>query len=390
MSNSKNFFEKDKINVPFFRPQITKEDRDNIQKSLSSHVLTNGPIIENFEKKFSKFTQSKYAIGVSSATAALHLSLISLGITKGDEVIVPNITFPATANVVLMTGATPILVDVDYDDVNILPDSIEESITEKTKAIIPVHFAGKSCKIKKIVSIAKKSKLKIVEDCAHAIGTKIQNRHVGNFGDAGCFSFYPTKNITSLEGGMVVTNNKRILEQIRILRNHGINRTLKERYSSSHPWDYDIQILGYNYRLDEIRSTLGLSQLKRIDKINAGRQEAFSYYYQKLKNVNGVVLPTLDDLKNNSCHLFCIKIEPKKFGKNRDFVFKKLLEFGISTSIHYKPLNLFSIYKKSAKSFSCLKNSSIIYKQILSLPLYSGITNDEQDRVVNALKLIKN
>ena len=270
-----------KNSVPFFKPQLLEEDKKAILKSLNSSMLTNGPVVNEFEKKFAKFTKSKYAVAVSNATSALHLSLMSLDIGKGDEVIMPDLTFIATANSVLMTGATPVLADVTPDTFQISIDSIKKSITKKTKAILPVHLYGKSCDMNSIQKIAKKNNLKIIEDCAHAIGTKYKNKHVGTFGDTGCFSFYPSKNITTFEGGMIITNSKKLDENLRMGRNHGINRTLKDRYSSKYPWEYDIKQYGYNYRLDEIRSTLGINQLKRINKINNSRRNAFKYYCKK-------------------------------------------------------------------------------------------------------------
>ena len=259
-------------NLPFFLPEISKDDKQKMLKTLESKILTNGPTVARFENSFKKFTNSKNAIGVSNATSALHLSLLALGIGKNDEVIVPNLTFLATANSVLMTGATPVLADVTFSDYNIDIDSLEKSITKKTKAIIPVHFAGKACNMDKIVKITKKNNLKIIEDCAHAIGATFKKKHVGTFGQAGCFSFYPTKNITTLEGGMIITESKHIAEIVKITRNHGIDRTLKDRYSIGKPWEYDIKHPGYNYRMDEVRASLGMNQLKRISKINSSNK----------------------------------------------------------------------------------------------------------------------
>ena len=206
---SKDAFNNKSIKVPFFSPYITNDDRKIIQNTLKNTLLTDGPILENFESSFCKFTNSKYAIGVSNATSALHLSLKSLGITSGDEVIIPDMTFIATSSAIMLTGATPVLADVNDDDFNISINSIKKNITSKTKAILPVHFAGQPCDIKKITKIAKSNDLLLVEDCAHALGTKFENKHVGTFGNTGCFSFYPTKNITSIEGGMVITNSKK-------------------------------------------------------------------------------------------------------------------------------------------------------------------------------------
>ena len=372
--------------VPFFKPQLLEEDKKAILKSLNSSMLTNGPVVNEFEKKFAKFTKSKYAVAVSNATSALHLSLTSLDIGKGDEVIMPDLTFIATANSVLMTGATPVLADVTPDTFQISIDSIKKSITKKTKAILPVHLYGKSCDMNSIQKIAKKNNLKIIEDCAHAIGTKYKNKHVGTFGDTGCFSFYPSKNITTFEGGMIITNSKKLDENLRMGRNHGINRTLKDRYSSKYPWEYDIKQYGYNYRLDEIRSTLGINQLKRINKINNSRRNAFKYYCKKLSNIDGILLPSQDNLKEHACHLFVISIDKSKFGLDRNRIHEKLLKKGIYTSIHYKPLHLFTLFKKKSKIYDNLINSSKLYDEILSLPFYTSMPKNEQNIVVNEIK----
>ena len=378
-------FENNSIKVPFVVPNIELSDKHAIETALKSNLLTDGPILRKFENAFCKFTGSKYAIGVSNATSALHLSLKSIGIKKGDEVIIPNITFVATANAVLYVDATPVLVDVNDHDINISIKSIEKSITKKTKAIIPVHFAGKSCDMLAIQKLAKKNNLEIIEDCAHALGTKFNKTHVGNFGKTGCFSFYPTKNLTTFEGGMVITNSKKIASKIRSMRNHGINKSLKERFSTGYPWDFDVSELGYNFRLDEIRSSLGLNQLKRLHKMNKLRQDASRYYKKQLKSIIGIKLLDDSNITNNSCHLFVIKIL-KNFIIDRNLLFKYLLKNGIRTSVHYKPLNKFSFYKSKSKIYSSLKVSEQLYSKIISLPLFPQITKRELDLVINAIK----
>ncbi|MBL76827.1 MAG: UDP-4-amino-4,6-dideoxy-N-acetyl-beta-L-altrosamine transaminase [Chloroflexi bacterium] len=378
-------FKNNSIKVPFVVPNIELSDKRAIETALKSNLLTDGPILRKFENEFCKFTGSKYAIGVSNATSALHLSLKSIGIKKGDEVIIPNITFVATANAVLYVNATPVLVDVNDHDINISIKSIEESITKKTKAIIPVHFAGKSCDMLAIQKLAKKYNLEVIEDCAHALGTKFNKTHVGNFGKTGCFSFYPTKNLTTFEGGMVITNSKKIASKIRSMRNHGINKSLKERFSTGYPWDFDVSELGYNFRLDEIRSSLGLNQLKRLHKMNKLRQDASRYYKKQLKSTKGIELLDDSNLTNNSCHLFVIKIL-KDFIVDRNLLFKYLLKNGIRTSVHYKPLNKFSFYKSKSKIYSSLEVSEQLYSKILSLPLFPQITMHELDLVINSIK----
>ena len=378
-------FKNKSIKVPFVVPNIDIEDKKAIENALNSNLLTDGPNLRNFEKQFAKFTGSKYAIGVSNATSALQLSLKSLGIGPGDEVIIPDITFVATANAVLSTGATPVLADVCENDINLSLKSIKSSITSKTKAVIPVHFAGKSCNMKEILLIAKKHNLKIIEDAAHGIGSRQNKKHVGTFGETGCFSFYPTKNLTTFEGGMITTQSKKLAESLRSMRNHGINKSLKERFTQGFPWEFDVSQLGYNFRLDEIRSALGINQLKKLKKMNKLRQISCKYYSDNLKNIEGILV--FDDplLKDNSCHLYIIKIT-KNFPLTRDELFSHLLKKGIRTSVHYKPLHEFTLYRKSCKIHSSLKNSKKLFTQILSLPLYPQISKQDLDYVISTIR----
>ena len=380
-------FDDTSIKVPFIIPEITKNDKNAVLNALNSRLLTDGPKLHKFESIFAKFTGAKFAVGVSNGTAALHLSLKALGIGNGSEVIIPDITFVATASSVLLTGATPVLVDVD-EDLNISIPSIKKSITSKTKAIIPVHFAGKSCKIKEIASIARKNHIAIIEDCAHAIGARVNSKHVGIFGQAGCFSFYPTKNFTTIEGGMVVTNSKNIADFVRYARNHGITKTLTSRFSSGKPWDYDVKNSGYNYRLDEIRASLGINQIKRVKKMNLLRKKAADYYNKKLEDIEGVIVPGKSIGVEHVHHLYVIRIT-RKYGITRDMLFQKLLKIGIRTSVHYKPLHMFTIFKKMAKIIDSLSNSVHVYSQILSLPLYPSISKKQQDLVINNIKKYK-
>ena len=378
-------FRNKKIRVPFFVPDISKSDKLAVMNALNSHMLTDGPQLRKFEREFAKYTGSKYAVGVSNGTAALHLALKALGLKKGDEVIIPNITFVATANSVLLTGATPVLADVNYDDMNISLDSIKQNITSKTKAILPVHIAGKICKMTQIKKIAKKNNLLLIEDCAHAIGTKLNNKHAGTFGSIGCFSFYPTKNFTTIEGGMVITNSKRIAEYVTSARSHGLTRSLADRYSKGKPWDYDIINPGFNYRLDEIRASLGLSQLKRINSLNSKRFLASKYYSKQLEEIPGIITPEIFRNKEHTYHLYIIRIK-NEFGQNRDVVFKELKKVGIHVSLHYKPLHRFSAYKNLTKTYGRLDNSEQIYKESLSLPLYPSISKKQQDLVIHNIE----
>jgi len=380
---------KSESSIPFFVPWITKEDKKAVIDALNSSLLTDGPKLRQFESAFAKFTGARYAIGVSNATSALHLSIKALGIGKGDEVIVPDMTFVATANAVVLSGAVPVFADVEKETMNISIDSIRKKINLKTKAIIPVHFAGKVCDIVTISKIARKNNLVVIEDCAHAVGAQYGKKHVGNFGSTGCFSFYPTKNITTIEGGMVITNSKKTAEYIMSARNHGLTKTLAQRYTSGKPWDYDLIESGYNYRLDEIRSALGLSQLKRIKKLNALRKNVFEYYNNRLKHVKGLVTPHSSTSNDHVYHLYIMRVE-KNNNVSRDELFTQLLKYGIKTTIHYKPLHEFTAFNKFKNNTEDMKNSKQLYKEIMSLPLYPNMPRKQQDFVIDCIIKIMN
>ena len=375
------------IKVPFFLPYVDSKDITEIKKAALSSFLTNGPKLDSFEQKFKKFTKSKYAVGVSNATSALYLSLKALGIKKNDEVIIPDLTFAATANSVLQTGAIPVLADINEETLNISAESIIKNISRKTKAIIPVHLAGTPCDMQKIMRIARSHSLKVIEDCAHGIGTSYNKKHVGNFGNAGCFSFYPTKNLTTIEGGMVVTNDKKIADFIQLARNHGMSRSLMSRYSTGKPWEYDIKDVGYNYRLDEIRSALGISQLQKLTILNKKRLIAFRYYNKELKNIPGLIVPNEKNFKNNSCHLYIVRITSDA-KITRDKLFYSLQKKGIGSSVHYKPLHEFTLFRKKGTSRDSLSISKRMYKEILSLPMYPQLTRHSQDYVIKSIKNI--
>lgn len=376
------------MKVPLFVPWISKDDLNSINSALKSPQLTDGPILRQFESKFSQYTKSKFSIGVSNGTEALHLSLVALGIGKGDEVIIPDMTFIATSNAVVLSGAKPVLADID-SSLNISSDSIEDNLTNRTKAIIPVHFAGFPCNMKKIMKITKKNNLKIIEDCAHSIGTYFNKKHVGTFGDVGCFSFYPTKNITTIEGGMIITNSQTTAKKLQSLRNHGLSRTLLQRNKTHMPWEYDIVTPGYNFRLDEIRAALGISQLKRLKTMTLMRKNAAKYYSKKFKNIVGIEIPNMINANDHVYHLYIIRIKPE-FGVSRNTVHKQLFKKGIHTTVHYKPLHLFSFFKNTLPKNKKFLNSILAFNECLSLPIFPKITRSQQDYVIdNLLKLQK-
>jgi dTDP-4-amino-4,6-dideoxygalactose transaminase len=380
----KDFFKDSKIKFPAYEPWISKEDKKIVNKALSQSMLTLGPQLEKFESDFCKYSNSKYAIAVSNCTAALHLSLMALGIKKNDEVIIPDLTFVADANAVLACNAKPVIADINKENFFLSISNIKKNITKKTKAIIPVHIYGQVCNIDEILDIAKDNNLKVIEDCAHAVGTFHKSKHVGTLGSTGCFSFYPTKNITTAEGGMVITNSKQIAEKVRQLRSHGMTKSLQNRYSSEYPWIFDILEPGYNYRLDEIRAALGITQLKRIKKINQLRKKASLYYFKNLQNIPGIILPDMVNDKTHSYHLYTIRVTtPYKLSRNQ--LFKKLKDNGIRTTVYWMPIHKYTAYQKFAKK-SNVVNTTKIYDEILALPLFPNISKIHQDSVIKVIK----
>jgi dTDP-4-amino-4,6-dideoxygalactose transaminase len=377
-------FSKKNVKVSAYEPWISNDDKKLVLQSLNQTMLTLGPNLEKFEKMFAKYTKTRYAVAVSNCTAALHLSLMALGIKKGDEVIVPDLTFIADANAVLAVGAKPVLADIS-DDFSISPKSIKKKISKRTKAIIPVHIYGEACDMNEILDIAKSNHLQIVEDCAHAVGTFYKRKHVGGFGATGCFSFYPTKNMTTAEGGMVTTNSPEIAEKIRQLRSHGMTRSLSDRYKQGYPWVFDVKEPGYNYRLDEIRCALGISQLSRINKINGLRKNAAKYYTVKLKNTKGIITPTIVNNCSHSYHLYTIRVT-KNYGKTRNELFKFLRDNGIRTTVYWLPLHKFTAYRKFVKNLKDVQNSAKTYEEIIALPLYPTISRKQQDVVIEHIK----
>ena len=380
----KDFFRDSKIRYPAYEPWISKEDEKIISKTLKQSMLTLGPQLEKFEAGFCKYSKSKYAVAVSNCTAALHLSLMALGIGKDDEVIIPDLTFVADANAVLACNAKPVIADINKENFFLSISNIKKNITKKTKAIIPVHIYGQVCNIDEILDLARDHNLKVVEDCAHAVGTFHKSKHVGTLGSTGCFSFYPTKNITTAEGGMITTNSKEIAEKVRQLRSHGMTKSLKSRYSSEYPWVFDIIEPGYNYRLDEIRSALGITQLKRIKKINELRKKASLYYHKNLQNIPGIILPDMVNDKSHSYHLYTIRVT-KPFKLSRNQLYKKLKDNGIRTTVYWMPIHEYAAYRKFAKK-SSIVNTTKTYDEILALPLFPNISKKHQDAVIKVIK----
>jgi len=367
--------------IPFGKPYIGNEEIKFITNVIKSKWIGSGPITETFENNFRKYKKSKYALSVNSCTAALHLSLIYCGIKYNDEVITTPMTFASTINSIILSGAKPVLADIDPQSFNINPKEIEKKITKKTKALLIVHLAGLPCDMKNILKIVKKYKLKLIEDCAHAIESKYNNQHVGNFGDTGRFSFYTTKNLTTGEGGMIVCNKNEIYKKIRVARLHGLSKDAWKRYlpeSVKTPTKfehYDVTEIGLKYNMIDINAALGVVQLRKIEKSWKKRKKIFEIYKKKLfKLPIKTQVFTSKNIKH-AYHLFLLVIDKNKTKKNRDDLILFLKKCNIGCGVNYRSVTDMSIFKKKfGWTDKTCKNSKYLGDNTLSLPLYPDLT----------------
>jgi dTDP-4-amino-4,6-dideoxygalactose transaminase len=366
------------MKVEFFRHNLDEADITNVTDVLRSIFLTTGDVTKNFEYELSRYVTSRNAIGVTSCTAALHLCLLAWGIGAGDEVITTPMSFCATSNSILHAGATPVFVDVEEDTGNINVDLIEEKITSKTKAIMPVHLYGQMCDMKKLRQIANRHGLIIIEDAAHCLEGERDGIRVGQLGDAACFSFYATKNITSGEGGAITTNDDAMAEHIRMLRLHGIDKSAVDRYTKKYE-HWDMPILGWKYNMDNIHAALLVDQIKRIDGLWKMRDAIWHKYEEKLSSVKGIdILKTLPGLRH-ARHLFTILVKPEK----RDVILWDLQARGIGVAVNYRAIHLLNYYRQTfgyrEGQYPCAER---IGAGTISLPLYPSLTNAEIAYVV--------
>lgn len=377
--------------LPFALPDIGEDEINEVVNALRSGWITTGPKTKQFEADFSEFLGGGVeSISVNSATAGLHLALEACGITEGDEVITTTYTFTATAEVIRYLGAHPVFIDIDPKTFNIDPSKIEAKITAKTKAIIPVHFAGSPCDMNAIHQIAKKYNLKVIEDAAHALPTLYKDKLIGTLqSDVTVFSFYATKTITTGEGGMIVTRDPAIANRCKIMRLHGINRDAFDRYTSTTPsWYYEIVAPGFKYNLTDIASCIGIHQLKKARVFQEKRQSMAYRYIEEFKDLD-LILPEkapAGDL--HAWHLFVIQLGPSVQVSRQDFI-QKMAAQKIGTSVHFIPLHLQPYWKNTynlkSEDFPCAEKN---YNRAISLPLYTKMTEKDISKVVQAVKNI--
>ena len=378
--------------ITFGAPLIGNKEINSVTKCLKSGWIGTGPKAQEIEKKFSKYQKSKNSIAVNSCSAALHLSLKSLNLKKGDEVITSALTFCSTVNSIILSGAKPVLADVNFETQNIDPKEIVKKINKNTKAVIIVHFAGRPCNMYEIIKIVKKYKLILIEDCAHAIESEYNGKHCGTFGAYGCFSFYATKNLVTGEGGMITTNLDKNVKKLKQLALHGMSKDAWRRFSDKGYKHYDVIDLGFKYNMTDIQASIGVEQLKRIDAFWKRREKIWNIYNDFFKDLNVVVPSKVEKNTKHAYHLYTILINKKNNGMHRDVFLKKMHNAGIGTGVHYRSIPSHSFYKKkfgwNNKNF---KNACQIGEQTVSIPLSAKLTNNDIHRITyEAKKILKN
>ena len=369
-------------------PNITDAEINEMVNTLKSGWLAKGPRTIEFEKRFTDYVGAKYAVGMNSCTAALHIALLAAGIGPGDEVITTPMTFAASANTIIHSGATPVFVDIDPYTGCIDPEEIKKKLTSRTKAIVPVHYAGQPCDIDWIYEIADKNGLFVSEDAAHAIYTRYKGRMIGdNAKGAVSFSFYATKNICTGEGGMLVTNDEKIADKARVLVTHGMSKNAWGRYAKGGSWRYDIEEPGYKYNMFDLQAALGLIQLKRLEDMQKIREKIAECYNAAFSQNDALEIPTVATYTTqHSWHLYVIKLNIDKLKINRDMFIEELNVRNIGTSVHFIPVHLMSAYKRCFEyKEGDFPKTEEFFERIISLPLYSTMNVKDTEDVIDAV-----
>ncbi|MGB4863165.1 MAG: DegT/DnrJ/EryC1/StrS family aminotransferase [Tepidiformaceae bacterium] len=374
--------------IPFVKVQLDEGDIAAVEAVLRSGWLTTASQVKALEEDLCAYTGAKFVNAVNSATAAMHLALAAWDLGPGDEVITSPYTFTATANVIIHTGATPVLVDVRESDANIDADLIERAITPQTKVVLPVHIAGEPCDMDAIMDIASRHHLKVLEDAAHAIGTVYHGRQCGSLSDAAAFSFYANKTMTTGEGGALATDDEELSARVRRLTLHGMSRDAYNRYGAGGSWRYDIEEFGFKDNLTDIAAALGRSQLVRLEGFIEERTRVAQRYFANLRDEPDIILPAFTEENRHPWHIFMIRVR-EGAAASRDDVIRGLSERGIGTSVHFIPLHYHTAYKKLGRwKQGDFPVAERFFEGEVTLPMYPELTNAEVDEVCQALREI--
>jgi len=373
----------------FSEPMLGDTEIASVVDCLRSGWLTSGHRVKEFERDFAAYVGSAHALAVNSCTAALHLGLEAVGVKPGDEVITSPMTFTATAAVIEHLGARPVLVDCEPDSLNLDASQLEAAITSRTRAILPVHFAGQACDMDAIMAIARGRGLAVVEDAAHALPTRHRGRMVGTLGDITCFSFYATKTITTGEGGMAVTDREDYAERMRLMHLHGMSHDAWKRYTKNGSWAYEILAAGFKYNLTDIAASIGIAQLTRADAFHARRLQIARAYAAGLSGLRGLRTPVAADECGHAWHLYVVQVVPEALTIDRDEVIRKLVAMNIGVSVHFIPLHQHPYYReKYGFRPGDLPVASTASRRILTLPLYPKMTDDDVQDVIDAVRSV--
>ncbi|OGL42518.1 MAG: UDP-4-amino-4,6-dideoxy-N-acetyl-beta-L-altrosamine transaminase [Candidatus Schekmanbacteria bacterium RBG_13_48_7] len=373
----------------FGSPRIEDEEIAEVVQTLKSGWLSTGPKVEAFEHQFSEFVKTRFAVGLNSCTAGLHLAFLGIGIKPGDEIITSPMTFAATANTIIHACAKPVFVDIEKESRNIDPGKIEANITSRTRAIVPVHFAGYPCKMDQIMELARNYNLFVINDSAHALETTYSGKTIARYGDISAYSFYATKNITTGEGGMVATDNEELAEKIQILRLHGLSKDAWNRYSNRGFKHYEVMVPGYKYNMMDIQAAMGIHQLRRVQEYHLIRCRLWDFYMNRLQNLP-IELPELPDAGSiHARHLFTILLSIEKLTIDRDHVVEELKRENIGSGIHFTALHLHPYYAKTfGFKIGDFPEAEYVSKRTLSLPLSPKLTESDCLDVCTALERV--
>ncbi|MEC1405200.1 DegT/DnrJ/EryC1/StrS family aminotransferase [Bacillus halotolerans] len=372
--------------ISFHRPDITNEELETVAETIKSGWISKGPKVIEFEKKLGEYLGAEHVISCNSGTAALHMALLALGVGEGDEVIVPSFTFCSSVNVILHVGATPVFADICEDDLCIDPADVRQKLSPRTKAVIAVHFAGYPANLDELSSICKENGLYLIEDAAHALGTRYKGKMIGTHGDAVCFSFYATKNITTGEGGALILKDEEAAERARLYGWHGITKNAWNRYGEKGSWRYDVLLPGFKYNMTDIQAALGLIQLKRVAEIQEKRTRIANYYASELTNQSERAELPLTDIPSHithSWHLFILRVK-KRGEMERDQFIENMKAKHIGLSVHFIPVHMHPYYSEHFPAK--LPVTERIFPEIVSLPLYSQLSKEDCQYIVQSMK----
>ena len=372
--------------LPFHVPAIGDEEIESVVEAIKSGWLTMGPKTAEFEEAFARYVEARHAIAVSSCTAALHLALEAVGLQAGDEVLVPTTTFTATAEVVVYFNAQPVLVDIAPATMNMDPDAAARKITSRTKAIVPVHFAGQPCDMEALHSLANRYGLRVIEDAAHALPARYASQTIGSLSELTAFSFYATKTLAIGEGGMITTDNPELASRMRVMRLHGISKDAWKRYSAEGSWYYEVEEAGFKYNMTDVQAALGLAQLAKCDANWQARQRIAQRYTQEFSTIEELEPPRLLENRESAWHLYVLRLRLEKLGINRDRFIEELKKRGIGASVHFIPLHLHPYYQRRfGYKEGDFPQAEQEYRRCLSLPIFPTMRSKDVERVISVV-----